>query len=387
MAKIKLTLPGLEIPVNGKQVSFTAPCDCSVVDGIQIDGVDYDVVDSAGHTVSFGKNVWCSGALLTVTLDVDNRKAYLQNQNGFTKAETLTPATASLFGLGAEAVPDDVFGKIGAFRKLGEYTTPGTYTLTIPDDISEVVALVISGGGGGAAFAIKDLYKLEKSYQYCATGGASGNVDCAFKRTVAGEKIQIVVGNGGAPATAIAETSYIGNNGNDGGYSSFGSVSVDGGEGGVASGVVDATAGDSITTPRKGFQQSTAFKESYGSINRNPEKIPYGGTTFNNAMQSVILGAMIGMLKKNPWFCCFAAGGRAMAYSIGQEFNLENSFIDKAVSLPNGQTTSTPALSTTGVATAAKGTDIACGGSAAVGVGSATGSAGCDGAVFVMGIR
>lgn len=138
MAKIKLTLPGLEIPVNGKQVSFTAPCDCSVVDGIQIDGVDYDVVDSAGNTVSFGKNVWCSGALLTVTLDVDNRKAYLQNQNGFTKAETLTPATASLFGLGTDAVPDDVFELLCNF-------IPSSYGLMVirtTDDFGNPVSTV-----------------------------------------------------------------------------------------------------------------------------------------------------------------------------------------------------------------------------------------------------
>ena len=116
MAKIKLTLPGLEIPVNGKQVSFTAPCSCSAVDGIQIDGVDYDLVDSAGNVVPFGRFVWCEGAVLTVTLDVTNRKAYLQNQNAYTRYEALTPATAELFGLGAGAVPNDVFAFLGKYN-------------------------------------------------------------------------------------------------------------------------------------------------------------------------------------------------------------------------------------------------------------------------------
>lgn len=117
MAKIKLTLPLGEVPVNGKQVTFVAPCDCSVADGIQIDGVDYDIVDSIGRTVSFRKGVWDVGAVLTVTLDVTNHKAYLQNQNSYTKAETLTAATASLFSLGTDAVPDDAFAKIGEAYK------------------------------------------------------------------------------------------------------------------------------------------------------------------------------------------------------------------------------------------------------------------------------
>lgn len=109
MSKIKVTLPGLEIPIDGKQVSFVAPCDCSVVDGIQIDGVDYDVVDSEGNIVPFGQGVWCDGAMLSVILDVTNRKAYLQNQNSYTRVQTFTSATAEILGLDSDAVPDDAF--------------------------------------------------------------------------------------------------------------------------------------------------------------------------------------------------------------------------------------------------------------------------------------
>lgn len=116
MAKIKLTLPGLEIPVNGKQVSFTAPCSCSAVDGIHIDGVDYDIVDSIGRAVPFGRGVWAEGSVLSVILDVTNHKAYLQNQNAYTRAETLTEDTAELFGLGADAVPDDVLVALSRFQ-------------------------------------------------------------------------------------------------------------------------------------------------------------------------------------------------------------------------------------------------------------------------------
>ena len=83
MNKIKLTLPGLEIPVTSKQVSFDAPCDASLVECIQIDGVDYTVVDAVGNVVT-GRppgDTWCSGAKVSVILDVENRKAHLLNGN------------------------------------------------------------------------------------------------------------------------------------------------------------------------------------------------------------------------------------------------------------------------------------------------------------------
>lgn len=78
MSKIKLTLPGLEIPVNGKQVTFEAPCDCTSVECIQIDGVDYAVCDSLDNEIT-GRGIWCSGASVTVVLNVEKRKAYVLN--------------------------------------------------------------------------------------------------------------------------------------------------------------------------------------------------------------------------------------------------------------------------------------------------------------------
>ena len=83
MSKVKLTLPGLEIPVTGKQVTFAAPCDCSIVECIQIDGVDYCVVDAMGNQVTGNPTggVWSAGAKVSVLLDVENRRAFLLNGN------------------------------------------------------------------------------------------------------------------------------------------------------------------------------------------------------------------------------------------------------------------------------------------------------------------
>ena len=82
MTKVKLTLPGLEIPVTGKQVSFEAPCNCDATECLQINGVDYYVVDAMGNTVTGIGGVWAVGAKITVVLDVENQKAYLLNSNG-----------------------------------------------------------------------------------------------------------------------------------------------------------------------------------------------------------------------------------------------------------------------------------------------------------------
>lgn len=83
MSKVKLALPIGEVPVTGKQVTFAAPCDCSVVECLQIDGVDYCVVDALGNQVTGSPDggVWSAGAKVSVILDVENKRAYLLNGN------------------------------------------------------------------------------------------------------------------------------------------------------------------------------------------------------------------------------------------------------------------------------------------------------------------
>lgn len=78
MSKIKLNLPLGEPAVTGKMVTFTAPCDCSAVEAIQIDGVDYNVCDSL-DTVIAGRGIWRTGAEVTVVLNAEKRNAYVLN--------------------------------------------------------------------------------------------------------------------------------------------------------------------------------------------------------------------------------------------------------------------------------------------------------------------
>ena len=105
MAKIKLTLPRFELPANGKHVTFQAPCDCSDVECIQIDGVDYTVVDSLGNVVTGDPagGTWNSGATVSVILNVDDRKAYILNgSTSLMMVGTTDPTSETVATLGKQ---------------------------------------------------------------------------------------------------------------------------------------------------------------------------------------------------------------------------------------------------------------------------------------------
>ena len=78
MASIKLTLDATTF--SGQIVTFTAPCSCAeAANELIINNDTYAVVDAMGNAITNDSNAWGSGALVTVTLDVTNKKAYLQN--------------------------------------------------------------------------------------------------------------------------------------------------------------------------------------------------------------------------------------------------------------------------------------------------------------------
>lgn len=79
MSIVKVTLPGGQIPVNGKQVSFIAPCDCTNVEGLSIEGEVYTVVDAMGQCVTGIGGAFCAGSVVSVILNVDEKKAFIQN--------------------------------------------------------------------------------------------------------------------------------------------------------------------------------------------------------------------------------------------------------------------------------------------------------------------
>ena len=74
--KIKLTVSGRIS--TGRLVSFVAPCGADTAECLTIGGVDYMICNAAG-TNAAGTNAWASGAIVSVILNVEKHKAYIQN--------------------------------------------------------------------------------------------------------------------------------------------------------------------------------------------------------------------------------------------------------------------------------------------------------------------
>lgn len=81
MANIKLNLPAE--PFTKQIVTFTAPCGCDqVTDGLVINDETYTVCNAMGECVTGKGGAWCKGAQISVVLDCENKKAYIQNAAG-----------------------------------------------------------------------------------------------------------------------------------------------------------------------------------------------------------------------------------------------------------------------------------------------------------------
>ena len=79
MSSLKVSLPANVVPTTGLQVSFVAPCGCDNATSIVINNVNYCIVDAMGCSVVGRKDVWCSGAVVSVLLDTVNNRAFLLN--------------------------------------------------------------------------------------------------------------------------------------------------------------------------------------------------------------------------------------------------------------------------------------------------------------------
>lgn len=104
-----------------------------------------------------------------------------------------------------------------------EWTTAGTYSWTIPDDVSSITATIVGGGGGG-----KGGLTFKAAY-----GGSAGQIRTGVSISVTpGSSLQIIVGSGGSGGSK-GEASSSGNGGN-GGVSSVGGEQATGGAGATA---------------------------------------------------------------------------------------------------------------------------------------------------------
>lgn len=79
--KIALTLPAGVQAVNGKQISFVAPCSSLDAECMVLNGTEYAFVDAAAETIAGSVYAWEKGAVVSIILDTIESKAYVQNAN------------------------------------------------------------------------------------------------------------------------------------------------------------------------------------------------------------------------------------------------------------------------------------------------------------------
>ena len=64
--------------LDNAMLTFTAPCSCSSVTTITVGGIEYTLVDLLNLRPT---GAWVEGAVVSVVLDCDSKKAYVQSPN------------------------------------------------------------------------------------------------------------------------------------------------------------------------------------------------------------------------------------------------------------------------------------------------------------------
>ena len=224
---------------------------------------------------------WADGA--TVVGDPLNKNTFL------------TDATAALYGLGPDAVPDAAFQAVvamqNALKASGGWvlayskTTAGAFTWKAPDLFGgkayKAGVLIIGGGGSGACSAIQ---RDPSQITFIdVTGGASGYTATIIFEVTPGASYSGVVGAGGAAVTK--KTSQAARlKGNSGGTSSFKvssslTLTALGGQGGNHGGDRNGVDG------ALGGQNSSCSHAVPGS-----SETPFGGTLVPTSYVTDVVG-------------------------------------------------------------------------------------------------
>lgn len=143
MSKIKLTLPAGETVTYGKLITFTAPCACTSVDGIQVAGTNYTLADALGNSLG-AKNAFASGALVTVALDTTNKKALLQNSGIVAAANTISETLPIAKGGTGKTTASEALAALGGAPFKHQHTA---------SDITDGALPIVYGGTGAATLS------------------------------------------------------------------------------------------------------------------------------------------------------------------------------------------------------------------------------------------
>lgn len=316
------------------------------------------------------------------------------------KATFLKDATAALYGLTGDAVPDEVLAAVplninAGWKLLESFTEAGSGNWTVPDLFGGKgyligVAIIGGGGGGGAAG-----YWLSTSNTHTAsataTGGASGLAVYLTKKVSPGDSYAYVVGAGGDGGEASPNSTE--GNGTDGNSSSFGGISAGGGEGGRGYGREDDGYSSDIdgASGGQGSDWCRPWTDSSRFNNESDASIPYGGRTlgiYQTSGTEYETGLTYPAMCINPFTNSFQlfAGGLAEVY--GYSTSISFSVAQTNGSRTSGSSGAVGSLNSS--ATASKSSAPGAGGGAAVIAGSdysstrrAHGADGADGAVLI----
>lgn len=166
MSIVKVTLPGGEIPVNGKQVSFVAPCDCDAVNGLSIEGETYTVCDAMGNCVTGIGGFFCAGSVVSVILNTDEKKAFIQNPS----TAIISAETAKLCGCSDKAALESVLSALKGKVDGAQATADGkmSYNANLVQYANNVLQTI-----GGTSISVGNAKIAAGSYT--ATGKFGAN--------------------------------------------------------------------------------------------------------------------------------------------------------------------------------------------------------------------
>lgn len=290
------------------------------------------------------------------TYDMVRADSPTQEGTPLNKDSLLKDATAELYGLGSDAAPDDVlqaiFGRLSLYRELKRYETAGAFEFVVPPNISNILAIIISGGNGGGA--VSDSFNSSEIYE----GSASGGIGVFSAAVTEGDVFQLVVGSGGSAVTASYGAGA--KRGGTGGTSSFGGKTVPGGTG------IRGRAPESS-------------ENEVGSPNLFNVASSGSGLFISDILA---LSLMYALYKEENLLSCLQSGGGARVYSNNRVY------IQSAATLPNGKKSSACVNGSSGTITGVKATDFGAGGGDAVIAGSsgtAKSAPGMNGVIAVWG--
>ena len=78
MSTLTVDLRGASV-VDGKQLTFVAPCDCTGVTGLKIGDDIYELVDATGNLIASNVTHFAKDSMVSVIVCTQSKKAYIQN--------------------------------------------------------------------------------------------------------------------------------------------------------------------------------------------------------------------------------------------------------------------------------------------------------------------